>query len=93
MFKGLQLSHISAGLTAVIVGYTSSVVLVLQAAQAAGANSDQISSWLLVLGLAMAVTSIGFSLYFKVPVLTAWSTPGAALLITSLVDFTLAEAM
>ena len=65
---------------AVLVGYTSSVVIVLAAAQAVGASAAQTASWLWALGLAMAVTSVGLSLRYRMPVLTAWSTPGAALI-------------
>lgn len=77
-----NLSHISAGFTAIIVGYSSSVILIIQAATAAGATAQQITSWLLALGLAMGISSIALSWYFNKPVLTAWSTPGAALLIS-----------
>ncbi|MDO6460676.1 benzoate/H(+) symporter BenE family transporter [Granulosicoccaceae sp. 1_MG-2023] len=90
--KGLSLSHITAGFIAVMTGYTSSVVIVLQAAAAAGADPAQTASWLWALGLAMGVTSLGFSLRYKIPVLTAWSTPGAALLATALSGFSTAEA-
>ena len=41
----------------------------------------------------MGISCIGLSFYYRIPVLTAWSTPGAALLITSLGNFTLAEAI
>ncbi len=74
MQKGLfNLSHTSAGFTAVLVGYTSSVVIIIQAATATatGASASQIESWLLALGLAMGATSILFSWFYKQPVLTA----------------------
>lgn len=87
-----SISHLSAGFVAVVVGFTSSVAIIFQAARAAGANEGQISSWILALGLGMALTSAGFSLRYKVPVLTAWSTPGAALLVTALSGHSLAEA-
>lgn len=83
------LHHITAGFTAVLVGYTSSVVIILQAATAAGASPAQIESWLLALGVTMGVTSIGFSWYYKMPILTAWSTPGAAILVSSAADYDL----
>lgn len=88
-----RLSHISAGFIAVLVGYTSSAAIVFQAATAAGAGAAHISSWLLALGLGMGVTCIGLSLYFRSPVLTAWSTPGAALLTTALVGLPMSEAI
>ncbi|WP_182008873.1 benzoate/H(+) symporter BenE family transporter [Vibrio sp. B1FLJ16] len=81
MKKLFNLSHASAGFTAVLVGYTSSVVIIIQAATSAGATPLQIESWLLALGVAMGVTSIGYSWFYKTPILTAWSTPGAAMLV------------
>lgn len=76
----IKASHLSAGFIAILVGFSSSVAIVLQAAQAVGATPEQQNSWLLALGLGMGLTSIGFSLRYKQPILTAWSTPGAALL-------------
>ena len=82
-----------AGFVAVLVGFASSVAIVFQAAAAAGASQAEIASWIAILGLMMGVTCIGFSWYYKAPVLTAWSTPGAALLATSLTDVTLPQAV
>lgn len=76
----IKSSHLSAGFIAVLVGFSSSVAIVLHAAQAVGATAEQQNSWLLALGLGMGLTSLGFSLRYKQPILTAWSTPGAALL-------------
>ncbi|MCS3834496.1 benzoate membrane transport protein [Aeromonas veronii] len=87
------LPHLVAGFIAVMVGYTSSVILIIQAVTAAGADTAQVASWLWTLGIGMGVSCIGLSLYYRMPVLTAWSTPGAALLITTLGNFTLAEAI
>ncbi|WP_201276869.1 benzoate/H(+) symporter BenE family transporter [Microbulbifer sp. ALW1] len=87
------LSAISAGFAAVLVGFASSVAIVLQAAAAAGASETQMVSWIGALGLGMGLTCIGFSWYYRAPVVTAWSTPGAALLITSLHGVSLAEAV
>lgn len=93
MRRYFNLSHISAGFIAVLVGYTSSAAIVFQAATAAGASAAHISSWLLALGLGMGATCIGLSLRYRSPVLTAWSTPGAALLATSLVGVPMNEAI
>lgn len=87
------LPHLVAGFIAVMVGYTSSVILIIQAATAAGADTAQVASWLWTLGIGMGVSCIGLSLCYRIPILTAWSTPGAALLITTLGNFTLAEAI
>jgi benzoate membrane transport protein len=91
--KLFTLSHISSGFIAVLVGYTSSAAIVFQAANAAGATQAEISSWLWALGIGMGLTCIGLSLYFRSPILTAWSTPGAALLITGLAGLPMSEAI
>ncbi len=93
MSNWFKISHISAGFIAVLVGYTSSVAIVFQAAHAAGATPAELDSWLWALGVGMAVTCIGLSLYYRSPVLTAWSTPGAALLATSLTGLSMSEAI
>ncbi|SKA92988.1 benzoate membrane transport protein [Thiothrix eikelboomii] len=92
MFKGFTLAHLSAGFVAVLVGYTSSAAIIFQAAHTVGATEAQIASWMWALGIGMAVSSISLSLYYRIPLLTAWSTPGAALLVTSLAGVSLPEA-
>lgn len=76
-----------AGLVAVLVGYASSVAIVLQAAQASGADTAWLNSWLLVLGLSLGFSCIFLSLRYRMPILTAWSTPGAALVAVSVVGY------
>ena len=83
MLKDLSVSAIVAGFVAVLVGFTSSVVIVFQAAAAFGATPAESASWIWALGLGMGLTSLGLSLWYRQPVLTAWSTPGAALLVTA----------
>jgi benzoate membrane transport protein len=86
-------SHMAAGFISVMVGFTSSAVLVFQAATEAGASTAEVSSWLFALGMSIAMTCIGLSLHYRMPILTGWSTPGAALLITSLAGVTMPEAI
>jgi benzoate membrane transport protein len=93
MRRLFSLSHIAAGFIAILVGYTSSAAIVFQAATAAGGGPEHISSWLWALGIGMFATSVGLSMYFRAPVLTAWSTPGAALLATSLGGVPMSEAI
>lgn len=87
------ISPATAGIVAVLVGFTSSAALIFQAATSAGATPDQTSSWILALCLGCGFTSLGFSLYFKKPVLTAWSTPGAAILASGLGAFSMNEVI
>lgn len=91
--KDMSWSAVAAGFVVVLVGFASSAAIVFQAATAAGATPAQISSWIGALGLGMGVTCIGLSLRYKIPVVTAWATPGAALLITGLQGVTMHEAI
>lgn len=82
-FKDLSLSAFVAGFVAVLVGFTSSVAIVFQAAQSFGATPAQITSWIWALGLGMGLCSLVPSLLLRKPVMVAWSTPGAAVLATA----------
>jgi benzoate membrane transport protein len=79
-FKDLSLSAATAGFVAVLVGFTSSVAIVFQAALAFNATPAQIASWMWALGIGMGLCSVIPSLWLKKPVMVAWSTPGAAVL-------------
>ncbi|KGB00875.1 inner membrane protein ydcO [Enterobacteriaceae bacterium ATCC 29904] len=82
-----------SGFVAVLVGYASSAAIIWQAAAAAGATPTQIAGWMTALGMGMGISTLLLSWWYKAPVLTAWSTPGAALLATSLQGVTLAETI
>ena len=82
-FKDLSLSTFTAGFVAVLVGFTSSVAIVFQAALAFGATPAMVASWMWALGLGMGFCSLVPSLWLKKPVMVAWSTPGAAVLATA----------
>ena len=70
-FKDLSVSAVVAGFVAVLVGFTSSVALVFQAAQAFGATPQEIISWMWALGLGMGLTTALPSLWLKKPVMIA----------------------
>jgi benzoate membrane transport protein len=80
-FQDFSFTALIAGFVTVLVGFTSSAVIVFQAAQTFGATEAQIASWMWALGIGMGLTSIGLSLRYRTPIATAWSTPGAALLV------------
>ena len=88
-----SLSAIVAGFIAVIVGLTSSAVIVFQAARSAGLDSVQASSWLGSLCIGMGFVAITLSIKYKTPILAAWSTAGAAILVTGLPGVPLTEAI
>lgn len=92
-FRDLSLSAFTAGFVAVLVGFTSSVAIVFQAAQAFGATPEVIASWMWALGLGMGLTTLVPSLWLRKPVMIAWSTPGAAVLATAGAGHSLGEAV
>jgi benzoate membrane transport protein len=94
-FKDITLPAFTAGFVAVLVGFTSSVAIVFQAAQAFKATPEQLTSWMWALGLGMGLCSLVPSLWLRKPVMVAWSTPGAAVLATAGLagGFSLSEAV
>lgn len=93
MKKDLSVSAVVAGLIAVIVSYAGPLLIVFQAARAAHLSAAQLSSWVWAISLGAGVTGIYLSWRWRAPVITAWSTPGAALLVTSLPHFSYAQAV
>ncbi|MBP1804627.1 benzoate/H(+) symporter BenE family transporter [Rubellimicrobium aerolatum] len=75
----MRASLLSAALVAALVGFGSTIALVLAAAAAVGATPAQTASWVLAVALAKALGSAGLSWWSRVPMVLAWSTPGAAL--------------
>ena len=79
----LSLGAATAGFVAVLVGFTSSVAIVFQAATALSATPAQLSSGMWALGLGMGLCSALPSVWLRQPVMVAWSTLGAAVLVTA----------
>jgi benzoate membrane transport protein len=76
----MRLSAITAAFVAVLVGIAGALAIVLAAAEAVGATRSETASWVTGLWIAMAISSILLSAWHRVPVITAWSTPGAAVI-------------
>lgn len=91
--RDLSLSAVVAGFVAMLVGVTSSIVVVFQAAQALGATPAQVTSWIWSICVGTGLTSIGLSVWYRRPVLTAWATPGAAMLVSAAAGVTMPEAI
>jgi benzoate membrane transport protein len=92
LVRDLSVSAVVAGFVTVLVGFASAAAIVFQAAGAVGASAAQVGSWMLALGLGIGLTGIGLSLRYRAPVVIAWSTPGAALLVTSAAGLSIEEA-
>nr|WP_234445104.1 benzoate/H(+) symporter BenE family transporter [Streptomyces rimosus] len=93
MFRDASLSAVLAGFVAVVVSYSGPLVIVLAAANAGHLDRAQTSSWVWAISIGSGITCIALSLRTRMPVITAFSTPGAALLVTSLGAYSYAEAI
>jgi len=78
--KSGLVSTSTAALVATVAGVGGTLPVVLAAAQAVGATPEQASSWVSGLGLATALSALALSVRYRMPIITAWSTPGAALI-------------
>lgn len=74
---------VAAGIVTAIVGFSSSFAVVLAGVRAVGAGEAQAASALLVLSVTMGLAAIGLGLRYRMPISIAWSTPGAALLVST----------
>lgn len=86
-------SVITAAMTAAFVGFAGSIALILKAAESVNADGVQTTSWITALCIAIAVTSFYLSVKFRMPIITAWSTPGAALIASYSQEITIEQAV
>ncbi|MEV4341352.1 benzoate/H(+) symporter BenE family transporter [Streptomyces sp. NPDC049590] len=93
MLRDASPSAVLAGLVAVVVSCSGTLVIVLAAASAGHLDPAQTTSWVWAICIGSGLTCVGLSLRTRMPVITAWSTPGAALLVTSLGAYSYAEAV
>ncbi len=91
--KDWSVSAISAAFLAVLIAYAGPAVIFFQAAQAANVSPDMFSSWIWAISIGAAVPGIVLSWWFKAPVITAWSAPGTALLVTLFPAVSINQAM
>ncbi len=83
MFRSISLQACAAGFLAAFVGFASSFAIVVQGLRAAGATDAEAASGLMALSIAMGLGGMILSLKTRMPVSVAWSTPGAALLVST----------
>nr|WP_298139051.1 benzoate/H(+) symporter BenE family transporter [uncultured Pseudomonas sp.] len=91
--KDLSISAIVAGFIAVVISYAGPLIIVFQAAREAQLSDAEISSWIWAISIGSGITGMLLSWRLRIPVITAWSTPGAALLVSMLPTVSLAEAV
>lgn len=90
---GVLTHPIVAGLISVIVNYGGTFILVFQAARVAGLSPELTASWVWSVSIGVGVTGIVLSWMARAPIITAWSTPAAAFLVTALATTPYAEAV
>ncbi|QTP60628.1 benzoate/H(+) symporter BenE family transporter [Billgrantia antri] len=93
LLKDASLPAVTAGFVAVLISYAGPLAIFFQAAQSAEISPQMMSSWVWAISIGAAVSGIGLSLWLRVPVVTAWSAPGTALLVTLFPELSLNEAV
>ena len=93
LHKDWSVPAITAGFVAVLVSYSGPLAIFFQAAQSADISNTMMTSWVWAISIGAAVSGILLSLWLKVPVVTAWSAPGTALLVTLFPGLSLNEAV
>ena len=82
-----------AGLISVIVNYGGTFILVFQAAKVAGLSPELTASWVWSVSIGVGLTGLFLSWRHREPIITAWSTPAAAFLVSALATTPYAEAV
>ena len=91
--RDFSVSAVTAGFLAVLVSYSGPLLIFYQAAQSAQVSAEVFSSWVWGISIGAGVAGIVLSAWLRVPVVTAWSAPGTALLVTLFPAFPLAQAV
>lgn len=92
-WRDLSPSAVLAAVLALLVGYSGPFLIIVHAAQSAGLSAAQLGSWVWAVSIGSGVAGLWLSLRWKAPVITAWSTPGAALLLAALPGVPYPEAV
>ncbi|MGM0984989.1 MAG: benzoate/H(+) symporter BenE family transporter [Pseudomonadota bacterium] len=93
LHKDWSIAAVIAGFVAVLVSYSGPLAIFFQAPQSAEISTAMMTSWVWAISIGAAISGIALSLWLKVPVVTAWSAPGTALLVTLFPDLSLNEAV
>ncbi|MFW1760394.1 benzoate/H(+) symporter BenE [Acinetobacter calcoaceticus] len=88
-----SISATVAGFLAVLISYSGPLIIFFQAAQRAHVSTDMMVSWIWGISIGAAVSGIYLSIKYKTPIITAWSAPGTALLVTLFPNVSLNEAV
>ena len=93
LLKDLSLPAVVAGFLAVLVSYSGPLAILFQAGASAGISSDMMTSWVWAISVGAGISGIALSIWLRAPIVTAWSAPGTALLVTLFPELSLNEAI
>ncbi len=93
VFKDLSVPAVVAGFLAVLVSYSGPLAIFFQAGASAGVSQEMMTSWVWAISMGAAISGIVLSIWLKAPVVTAWSAPGTALLVSLFPELSLQEAV
>ena len=93
MKNDCSIAALTAGLIAVMVSYAGPLLIVFQAAKVAQLTDGQLSSWIWAISFSSGIVGVILSIWFRIPIITAWSTPGAVLLVSGWAAYSLPDAI
>ena len=89
----MRMPAILAGLVVVLTAYTGPILIIMEAAKAANLTTAETTSWIWAVTFVNGAFGILLSLLYRLPVVIAWPTAGAALLVLSLPSYPFPEAI
>ena len=93
LLKDLSVPAVVAGFLAVLVSYSGPLAIFFQAGASAGVSHEMMTSWVWAISVGAGVSGIVLSIWLKAPIVTAWSAPGTALLVTLFPELSLNQAV
>ncbi len=91
--RSMTLPSLLAGLVVVLTAYTGPILIIMEAARSANLTTAETTSWIWAVTFINGAFGILLSLLYRMPVVVAWPTAGAALLVLSLPSYTFQEAI
>jgi len=93
MFKDGSVTAWVAGFLAVLISYAGPLVIFIQAAQTGPVSNAELTSWIWAISIGSGVSGLLLSWWLRQPIITAWSAPGTALLLSLFPAITMPEVV
>jgi len=92
-FQDISLSAMTAGFLVVLISYAGPMLIIFQSAAIAQVSNETLTSWVWAVSVGGGLSGLYLSWKYKMPIITAWSAPGAALLVTLVPHMSVNEAI